>query len=628
MITPSGKYLRFAGIAVFPVIFGLAFLLSLIAPHHESYRTDDFGKLPVLLNGRTQPLDSVARNSLIILSGKSRVATSNGKMSAIDWLIELSAQPELARKRKIFLLHNREIKGELGLDIEAKLFSYETLTQKSSRDGSDNNPIDIINSRAQAANDIEAKSRNAYQRDILRLFQQMLLYRGLSNSIRPENSIDFAVELEAYQALIPAGAEAFRLQQTNQPYDRDALDRLSRFAERYDRLKTISYFYVIPPETPSAGPEEWIKMGDALVLSISRGRVPHLAQLYAEALSSFRKSQVDVFNSKTEALLAALESARPEEFKRSLFEHSFNQIAPFRWAQIGYIMALLMSLGGLVLWRRPLRLSAIIVVYICFTIHSLGIVARMIIDGRPPVTNLYSSAVFIGWGTVLFAIILEHYSKRLMAMACACLVGFATLLVAHYLSLEGDTLEMMQAVLDSNFWLATHVLIITLGYSAMFVAGSLGIVWLVARLVLRDEKSQILKQFAAMIYGVVCFSLLFSFTGTVLGGIWADQSWGRFWGWDPKENGALLIVIWTAIILHGRLVGWFRARSIAALSVLGSIITAWSWFGTNMLGIGLHSYGFTDAASITLYSFVISQLFIFLLAFIPVKPKETANRES
>ena len=91
-----------------------------------------------------------------------------------------------------------------------------------------------------------------------------------------------------------------------------------------------------------------------------------------------------------------------------------------------------------------------------------------------------------------------------------------------------------------------------------------------------------------MIYGVVCFATLFSFVGTVLGGIWADQSWGRFWGWDPKENGALLIVIWNALILHARWGGMVKQRGMAVLAVVGNIVTAWSWFGTNMLGVGLH----------------------------------------
>src|SRR5206468_6336177 len=101
-----------------------------------------------------------------------------------------------------------------------------------------------------------------------------------------------------------------------------------------------------------------------------------------------------------------------------------------------------------------------------------------------------------------------------------------------------------------------------------------------------------MKKLSDAIYGAVCFATLFSFVGTVLGGIWADQSWGRFWGWDPKENGALMIVIWNALILHARWGGLIKVRGMAVLALVGNVVTIWSWFGTNQLGVGLHAYGF------------------------------------
>jgi ABC-type transport system involved in cytochrome c biogenesis permease subunit len=125
------------------------------------------------------------------------------------------------------------------------------------------------------------------------------------------------------------------------------------------------------------------------------------------------------------------------------------------------------------------------------------------------------------------------------------------------------------------------------------------------------------KVLAKMVYAIVCFATLFSFTGTVLGGIWADQSWGRFWGWDPKENGALLIVIWNAIILHARWGGLVRDRGIMLLAVFGNIVTSFSWFGVNMLGIGLHSYGFMEAAFKWLMLFIATQIVIILLGLLP-----------
>src|SRR5215469_12833065 len=122
-----------------------------------------------------------------------------------------------------------------------------------------------------------------------------------------------------------------------------------------------------------------------------------------------------------------------------------------------------------------------------------------------------------------------------------------------------------------------------------------------------------------MFYGIVCFATLFSFVGTVLGGIWADQSWGRFWGWDPKENGALLIVLWNAIVLHALLAKWVHFRGLMVLAVGGNVVTSWSWFGTNMLGVGLHSYGFMDRAFWVLLVFIIIQLIVMNLGWLKGK---------
>jgi ABC-type transport system involved in cytochrome c biogenesis permease subunit len=195
---------------------------------------------------------------------------------------------------------------------------------------------------------------------------------------------------------------------------------------------------------------------------------------------------------------------------------------------------------------------------------------------------------------------------------------------------------------------------VTLGYASTFVAGLLGIIYILLgvftpllsqkltprsaatlsivsglaggpvsgiqtarRLSQEVGKTEIGSALAKMAYGILCFATLFSFVGTVLGGIWADQSWGRFWGWDPKENGALIIVLWNAMILHARWGGIVRERGIMNLAVFGNVVTSFSWFGVNMLGIGLHSYGFMDAAFNWLMLFVGSQVVIIALGLLP-----------
>ena len=152
-------------------------------------------------------------------------------------------------------------------------------------------------------------------------------------------------------------------------------------------------------------------------------------------------------------------------------------------------------------------------------------------------------------------------------------------------------LEVLQAVLDTNFWLATHVVAITLGYAATFLAGFIGIAYLVfaiATPVMRDPDNR--KMAGRMIYGVLCFATLLSFVGTVLGGIWADQSWGRFWGWDPKETMSFITWILYAAYLHARATAGWRDHKAAWINILALATMVFNLFFINLVVSGLHSY--------------------------------------
>jgi ABC-type transport system involved in cytochrome c biogenesis permease subunit len=306
------------------------------------------------------------------------------------------------------------------------------------------------------------------------------------------------------------------------------------------------------------------------------------------------------------------------ELTKSDVETRFNTAEPFYRAMTLYAFAFALAIGSWLVWPKVLGRSAFWLLAVAWLVTTAGIAARMWLEGRPPVTNLYSSSLFVGWGAVALCLVLEYAYRNGIGSAAGGAIGFATLIIAHMLSFSGDTLEMMRAVLDSNFWLATHVVVVTLGYASTFLAGFLALIYIIRGVFTKSLDRATADALSRMVYGIVCFATLFSFAGTVLGGIWADQSWGRFWGWDPKENGALIIVIWNAIILHARWSGMIRQRGLMALAVFGNIVTGWSWFGTNMLGVGLHSYGFTDAAFWLLSTFVVSQLAFIGVALLPL----------
>ena len=282
-----------------------------------------------------------------------------------------------------------------------------------------------------------------------------------------------------------------------------------------------------------------------------------------------------------------------------------------------YVLAGLLAFFSWFNLSETLRRSAVWLIALGLFIHTTGLIYRIVLQGRPPVTNLYSSAIFIGWGAVILGLVLEKFHKNGIGAVVSAGMGFVTLVIAQNLAVDGDTMEMMRAVLDTNFWLATHVVVVTLGYASTFVAGFLGLIYILRGVFTKTLDAATGKSLARMVYGIVCFATLFSFVGTVLGGIWADQSWGRFWGWDPKENGALIIVLWNALILHLRWGGMIRERGLAVCVIGGNIVTSWSWFGVNMLGIGLHSYGFTDAAFRWLLAFVLSQVALIILGLLP-----------
>ena len=287
-------------------------------------------------------------------------------------------------------------------------------------------------------------------------------------------------------------------------------------------------------------------------------------------------------------------------------ESFYNQAAPFYVATAIYIMACLLTLLSWVFLAAGqlspscasladgLRRSAFWVMVVAFAVHTVGLVLRIYISGRPPVTNLYSSAVFIGWAAALFGMFVERITGHSFGTLLSSVAGFVTLLIAFSLGTDGDTFSVLVAVLDTQFWLSTHVVCITLGYSATFVAGTLGMLYLIMSVLVPVDLKTTRGLMARLIYGVTCFALLCSFVGTVLGGLWADDSWGRFWGWDPKENGALMIVLANALLLHARWAGLARDRGVAMLAVLGNIVTIWSWFAVNELGVGLHQYGITE----------------------------------
>ncbi len=606
-------------------IFAAWFLSGLQAPKPANgFQVAAWGRLPVLLNGRVQPLDSVARNSLLGISGASTLTNaSGGRLSATEWLLEAMTNPELADQRKIFRVQHPDLAGKLGATTEG-------LTKFSFNDLTNQHPFireqaQLIFEAEKGLGDEAEKQRQPFQKDVLHLYSSLQLYFRIKNSLQPEAAEDFQKELEAYQQCLPAGRAALQNTDQGKPANQDDLKSITYFFRRYEELSQLAYPLMIPP-APGQPRQGWSNVGTNLMDAILSGTVSEPMKDYARMAGAFNADRPGEFNQavadyrewlRANGLSAALAAGEQEFF--------FNQIQPFYVSMVICVAAVILGCLYWINLSPTARKSGFYLLVLAFAIYTFALVFRMYLQGRPPVTNLYSSAIFIGWAAVLFGLVLERLFQGGIGLVCAGLIGFITLNIAHHLALQdlwtapgrGDTMEMLRAVLDTNLWLSTHVVVVTLGYASMFVAGLLAIIYIVRGFFTRSLTAELGRTLARMVYGIVCFATLFSFVGTILGGIWADQSWGRFWGWDPKENGALLIVLWNAIILHARWGGLIRERGLMALAVFGNIVTSFSWFGVNMLGIGLHSYGFMDAAFRWLMFFDASQLALIILALTP-----------
>ena len=608
----------------------LLWTLSALRPARDkadALKVHAFGRLPVVLNGRVQPIDSVARNALIIISGKqSLTLEGNGgnkkywgdlleisqhadaaplklrdwwqfgkhpqKMTAVEWLMEAAMTPDVADRRYIFRIHHPEVIRDMELEtggVEKSgmhWYSYNELKPKFS----------LISEQVERIRGIDAKLRSPYERQMTQVFSSLGLYRRIKNSFRPEESHNFPAEIQAYEQNLRPGIAAIRNQMAGHPFDEKAVEAIRGSLQQYEQLQQLAYPLIIPPSPNSADREAWSNIGTSLVNAAFSNGVPPEVTAYANLVSAYRRSDSGTFNHIVEGFRVHLEHSIPAEVKKGSREHFFNSYAPFRKSIVLYLFAFVLACCSWLNMSDNLRKSAFYLIILSFVIHTSGLIFRMVLEGRPPVTNLYSSAVFIGWGAVLLGLILERFHRNGIGIVTAASVGFVTLLIAHFLSLKGDTMEMMQAVLDTNAWLATHVVVINLGYSSTYIAGFLAIIYVLRGVFTTSLTKDTAKSLGRMVYGIVCFATLFSFVGTVLGGIWADQSWGRFWGWDPKENGALMIVIWNATILHARWGGMIRERGIMVMAIFGNVITSWSYFGVNTLAIGLHSYGHMDGS--------------------------------
>ncbi len=543
------------------VVVGVAalFVLMAMAPPQDppnGMRLHDFAKLPVVSGGRTKPIQSDAMNDLQMVSNRRTFVTKD-KVShdAMKWYLDVMTS-RITKDREAEEYEVFRIDNDQVLNL-LELPNKPEFYRYSIREMAPK--FDVLEKEVSRAEEVEEDKRTLFDTKILELAKRIQIYMDLAKLQSPN--------------LIPAldGKESRPLG--------DGIRDLMGGADDADALALF------------------------------------------KMLSAYSSNDTKTFNKELDAYHARLEQTIPTKVKKAEFEVFFNDFEPFYLCSVLYVLVWILGVCSWVGFKTPLARAAFWLCMLTLVVHTFAIGARMYIQGRPPITNLYSTAIFISWATVGLGLILEAIFRNGFGVVVSGVTGFLGVIIAHNLSTDGDTMQMMQAVLDTNFWLATHVVVINFGYAATFVTGFMGMLFILAALVQYVSKGALDRDvfpiIGRMLYGILCFATLCSFVGTVLGGIWADQSWGRFWGWDPKENGALMIVIMNALILHARWGGLVQQRGIAVLSLFGNILTGWSWFGVNLLGVGLHSYGFMQGTFWWLMFFIATQVVLIVLGMMP-----------
>jgi ABC-type transport system involved in cytochrome c biogenesis permease subunit len=604
---------------------------------------DTFAAFPVQEIGRIKPLENVAEYRLLRFRARRSVwMTESGerdgqplmdpatgqaiagdggdpvKLSGTEWLLMTWFRPDLARTVPLFKVDNSAAIVELGLESHGKKRDQYSFAEIEPARTS-------LMEKMGEYREMPAKSRSPEQRMIVQLavnyldYEMMLAHfdfirspvgedpQGLPEGVKVpvRLSRDLGVFAKALSSgappmsmpwFRPFGQAVFgAMMSGNSEQQLRLFPSADTSEEVWDGPGTLLFETIRGESEPTEGQLNWLAAYEDLYLAL-----PDSAGFKEAAKGLLKKIQTSAADrGEAGAVGLELHSLRTDYFFKAqwLFLLGFVALA-LTWVSPGSRFGKIATGTAWFVLSGATLLSVI------------GVILRCIIMQRPPITTLYETIIFIGASCALLGLLAELISRRGLGLLIAAVGGMGCMFLAIQFeaSEATDTMQTLQAVLITNFWLSTHVPMINLGYAACMVAALISMVYFVKRalgaLASGSDEARFMTRVA---YGFIGFGLFLSLVGTVLGGIWANYSWGRFWGWDPKENGALMIVLMCLVILHARLGGYIRELGLHCCNLVLGCIVIFSWFGVNQLGVGLHAYGFTDGTWPKIYGFWLSQ---------------------
>ncbi len=440
-------------------------------------------------------------------------------------------------------------------------------------------------------------------------------HAGLRDAIAlPKDRDRFSFEeLVGHDAFL-AAAERIRarLQSTPDaspdPVEQEVLDLEGTLVTFRDVMDGHALTVVPPADDPNAA---WLSLADVLALDEAAGGDlrPRVIAL-REAARAGDRAALETRAAEIGRMLAArAPSAYPSALTLER-ELTYNRAKPFRSAWMLYLVGFLALISSFPLASTLLSRLGVAALVLGLGSLSWGLWLRTVISGRTPLTNMYETVVFVAWGAVALALVFDLLHRSKVSMTVASGLGVLALILADNAPILDGSIHPLVPVLRDNFWLTTHVLTIMLGYAALFLAMGLGHVNL-GLVFFAPGRVALLKTLTKFLLRAMQVGTLFLAAGTLLGGVWASYSWGRFWGWDPKETWSLIACLGYLAILHGRLLGWLKDFGLAVGSILGFLLVLMAWYGVNyILGTGLHSYGFGSGGYTWIVAFVVFEVVV------------------
>ena len=514
------------------------------------------GLIPVQNGGRLKPLDSFAREAVLFVTG----SRTYRDFEPLELLIAWVSNPEEWRLRPVIRISRADVKRQLGLDEKLSLFS----------------PNELLHNFALAQYAQEAMGKAEQQSS------------GPQGSMMTQKQDEREKELRA------------------------AMERLSLF----QNVVTGDAWVLIPRKK---APKNSVGAWDSVRSSGPEGET--IRNGFLGMLHAYIDGDEAGFQRQSQLTRSAVEGEIPDftdAARKTLeVESLYDRLHPFQLAWVLYLLAALTLVVSFAVPKKIIARLGMLLVAGGFAFHVFGFALRCYVAGRPPVTNMYESVIWVSMGVVVFATVLYWIQGNRVTLAVASVLATLGLILADAAPAMLDpSIKPLVPVLRSNYWLTIHVLTITLGYAALALTAGIANVALFFH-TRNDDASRTraaglnLLTYRSMQFGVVLLA-----AGTILGGIWADYSWGRFWGWDPKEVWALIALLSYVTILHGRYAAWVGQFGFTAWTIIAFMSVLMAWYGVNfILGVGLHSYGFSSGGFTGVATFVSLQIsYVVLIA--------------